>query len=186
MELKSCNSQKARLGLLMNAHTTFQLSSSILRVDKQGTALFQGLKEENPCIFLPDRLRRLIFGYVVQLLILYQLVWKEGNFWVFDPSAPPPPNGGITEFLSKFIPSHIYLIRRQTEPIYRIGAILVSIEQQGWLNGTEENKTKWTNQNTKKFFVMNENQNRTNSCFAQIKLNKTEQNRTEQNTLIFN
>ena len=45
---------------------------------------------------------------------------------VFKPSATPPSNGGVTEFLPKFIPTLIYRIHRQTEPIDRIEAISVS------------------------------------------------------------
>ena len=48
------------------------------------------------------------------------------------PSAAPHQNWGITEFWPKVIPTHIYLIRHQIEPIDRNGAFLVSIEQSKW------------------------------------------------------
>ena len=55
--------------------------------------------------------------------------WKKDKFSGFDPSSPPPPNWGITEFLPHVIPTHIYVIRCQTDPIDPIGPILVSTKQ---------------------------------------------------------
>ena len=64
--------------------------------------------------------------------ILTRSVWKKDNFCSFDPSAPPLPNWGITEFWPKFITSHIYLSYHQIESINGIWAILVGIEQSKW------------------------------------------------------
>ena len=110
----------------------FQLPSLIWKEVRRGTVFFQFLKnEEHPHISPPNWLQRLVFGYEIQLLILYRLVWKKSIFCVFDLLAPPHPHAywGIIEFRFKFIPIHIYLIRHQTEPINRIWVILVSIKQ---------------------------------------------------------
>ena len=53
MERKSRNPQTAYLGLLMNVHNKIQLSSSIWRGDREGTALFQDQKRDNP-LYLPS------------------------------------------------------------------------------------------------------------------------------------
>ena len=53
-ELKSRNPRKTHLGPLLNAHTKFQLPSSIWRGDSGGTAFFQGQKGGNPHISLPN------------------------------------------------------------------------------------------------------------------------------------
>ena len=75
MELKTQKPQKAHLGLLMNVHTKFQLLSSIWSGNREGIALFQGQTGEPPPHITPfNLLERFIFGYVIQLLILYQLV----------------------------------------------------------------------------------------------------------------
>ena len=42
--MKGRDPQKTHLRLLLNVHTEFQLSSSIWRRDRGGTALFQGQK----------------------------------------------------------------------------------------------------------------------------------------------
>ena len=44
MELKTRTRQKARLGLVINVHTKFQLPISIWRKISGGTELFQGQK----------------------------------------------------------------------------------------------------------------------------------------------
>ena len=62
---ESRNSQKKHLGLLMNVHSKFQLSSSIWRGNRGETDLFQGQKRENLLISLSNKLGKLIFGYVV-------------------------------------------------------------------------------------------------------------------------
>ena len=58
---------------------------------------------------------------------------KKGKILRFWPLSTRSPNWGITEFGPQFIPTDIYLIRRQTELIDRIRPILVSTKQSTWI-----------------------------------------------------
>ena len=53
IRLKSRDSQKAHLRLLLNTHTKSQLLSSIWRADRGGAALFQGQKG-GKSVYLPS------------------------------------------------------------------------------------------------------------------------------------
>ena len=79
MRLKSWDPQKAHWRHLLNVHTKFQLPSPIWRGVRRGTALFWGQKWGKTHISPPNWLRGSIFGYVIQLQIIYQLA-KKGQF----------------------------------------------------------------------------------------------------------
>ena len=133
MELKSRDRQKAHLGLLLNVYTKFQLPSPIWGRDREGTNFFQAQKREKHHIFSPNWPRRLIFGYVMQLWILYRLTQKGTIFAFLIHSYLPLPNWSIAEFWLRVVLAHMYLIRHQTDPIDQTGAILASIEQCEWI-----------------------------------------------------
>ena len=109
--------QKTHLGLLPNVHTKFQLLSSIWR----GDGAERALKVKKGEILISPLFTDLR-GWDFLLVGL-----KRDNFCIFDPSAGPPPNWGITEFLPKFIPTHMYLVCHQSEPIDRITVIMDGI-----------------------------------------------------------
>ena len=86
-----------------------------------------------PFIFPFNWLKRLIFGYVIELWIFYQSDQKRTIFTVLTPQHRPPPiNLGMTEFWPMVVPTHIHLIHCQTESIDWIRAILVGIEPSKW------------------------------------------------------
>ena len=92
--------------------------------------LFLKVKKGNPPprphISSPNWLRRLIFGYVMLLWILYQLVQKRTFFYSLNSDSLY-----IWAWLSCdpiVVPTQTYLIHCQTEPIDRIGVILVRIK----------------------------------------------------------
>ena len=78
MRLKIYNPSKGTyLWPLLRLHTKFQLPSSIWEGgDSEETALFQSQKDKNTNIFPSNLPERLIFDYVVQLLILYRMAQK--------------------------------------------------------------------------------------------------------------
>ena len=77
MRPKSWNPLKAHLG--PSTKSTYQIS----------TIIFQGQKREILTSLLPpNRPRKLIFGSVVQLLILYRLVWNGTIFTILAPQYP--------------------------------------------------------------------------------------------------
>ena len=63
MGLKSRDLQKAHLGPVLNVRTKFQLSSSIWREAKGGTAPFQGQKREE--ILISSRLINLGVDFLI-------------------------------------------------------------------------------------------------------------------------
>ena len=144
MEMRCRGLQKIYLGPLLNAHAQFQLPSLIWRGDRGGIVFFQGQKRrEIPIspflIILPD-------GFFDTLYNIWSSInWfeNEGKFCFFGSSAPPPPNCDITKFWLKFIPTHIYLICRQIEPIDRFVTILICILQSKWFYGSWKKNNKY-------------------------------------------
>ena len=75
MKPKISGSKNAYLGPLLNVHIKFQLLGPIWWGDNGGTALFQRVKKEKNLYIPPTNcLKMLIFGYVMQLKVLYRLV----------------------------------------------------------------------------------------------------------------
>ena len=88
----------------------------------------------------------LIFEYAIQLWIPYRLAQEGTNFAFL--TTPASLNWDMTEFRPKIISTQvIYLIRRQNEPIDRVGATLVGIGQNKSFQSSRGKKMK-TDQQT--------------------------------------
>ena len=107
IKLKCWDSHKAHLESLLNAHAEFQLSSSIWEEDWMRTSFFHGQKDKTPSYLHPKWSRRLNTWYVIR--------WNR--FCAVNPSAPPRPNSGTTEFRPEVIPTPEYQTARQSKPI---------------------------------------------------------------------
>ena len=130
---KFSNSEdRAKLPILYRGYPFLALFGVKMR-DKQ---FFFKVKKRKPLHFSSANWpRRLIFGYVIQLWVVYWLTQKKSIFCDFSPPTLPPANLSITEFWSKANPASKYQIHCQSKHISRIiWSIFVSVELIKWFS----------------------------------------------------
>ena len=127
MAVKECNRDKkltpTPLSLppkktISDSYQISSLYSSICKEVKRETVHFRAKRRKSNRNFpLCDKFKRLIFELMVKLFILPQLIGKKNNFCDFCLTKILPRIWEQLNIEPKFIPTHVYLIRKQREPI---------------------------------------------------------------------